>query len=180
MKMEWAGPHIIGARGQLLTPNGKCTARINRGDSLFFANIVIFPHCCKYVILGMDFLRENGTVSNIPYGRLTFSVDQCAGLQRKSLRIIDDVTVPPLFFRLVCVRCDAEYNEEGLAERIFTLLLPQGAVIRRFLVKAMHEQAELLLSNFSKYDDILRKAWQLLTSTSFQNSANALHYNRLS
>lgn len=149
VKMEWTGPHIRGAGGQLLTPIGKCTARINIGDSSFVANFVILPDCCKNVILGMDFLREYGAVINIPDGILTFSVDQSAGLQRRSLRIIDDVTVPPLSCRLVPVRCDTEYNGEGLAEQIIMLLLTQGVAIPRSLVEVIHGEAEVLLTNFS-------------------------------
>lgn len=147
--MEWTGPQIRGAGGQLLTPTGKCTARIKIGDSSFVATFVILSECCKQAILGMDFLREYGAIINIPDGVLTFSADHSAPLQRKSLRVIDDVTIPPLSCRLVSVTCNTQHTGEGIAEQVSTLLLTRGVAIARSLVSIVYGQAEVLMTNFS-------------------------------
>lgn len=73
VKTPWSGPSIRSAGGQLMTPTGKCTARLVVDDSNFVATFVILPDCCKELILGMDFLREYGAVINIPERIVTFS-----------------------------------------------------------------------------------------------------------
>ena len=47
VKTPWTGPHIRSAGGQLMTPTGKCTARLIIGDTSFVATFVLLPECCK-------------------------------------------------------------------------------------------------------------------------------------
>lgn len=66
VKKSWAGPHIRSAAGQLMTPAGKCTARLQTGDLSFLATSALLPDCRREQILGIDFLQDHGAIINIP------------------------------------------------------------------------------------------------------------------
>lgn len=78
VKTPWTGPQIRSAGGDVLTPTGKCTARIRISKANFVGTFVILPQCCKDLILAMDFLREYHAIINIPERLVTFSTDVTA------------------------------------------------------------------------------------------------------
>lgn len=154
VRTKWTGPYIRNAGGQIMTPTGKCTARLTIGNAAFVATFVILPECCKSLILGMDFLREYGAVVNIRDGVVTFSPanDTANGTerQRRTLRIIDeDVCIPPLSCSLVSVSCGTQLTEEAVAEHATTLLFRQGVAIARGIVSLVDGRTDVLLTNFT-------------------------------
>lgn len=153
VKTPWTGPYIRSAGGQLMTPTGKCTARLRIGDSSFVATFVILPECCKELILGMDFLRDYGAVINIPERLVTFSaspdVDSNYDRQHGHLRLAEDVTMPPRACCLVSVSSERPYHGDVIAEQISVLLLTQGVAIARGILALNRGHAAVLLTNFS-------------------------------
>lgn len=154
VRTEWTGPYIRNAGGQVMTPSGKCTARLTIGNRAFVASFVILPECCKPLILGMDFLREYGAVVNIREGVITFASDNPvtsdADQDPRALRVVDeDVCVPPLSCSLVSVSCSVQCNEDAIAERVTALLFRQGVAIARGIVSLVDGRTEVLLTNFT-------------------------------
>lgn len=50
VKMPWCGLQIRSAGGHLMTPIGKCTARIAIGNADFIGSFVVLAECCKDLI----------------------------------------------------------------------------------------------------------------------------------
>lgn len=153
VKMPWSGLQIRTAGGHLMTPAGKCTARISIGDSNFVGSFVVLAECCRDLILGMDFLREHKAVIDVGERLITFSSSNNQPVRterRASLRVIeDDVNIPPRSCMLVSVKCDVSFTVDGIAERIDALLFGHGIAVARGVLHLTNGQAELLLTNFS-------------------------------
>lgn len=62
VKTMWDGPQIRTAGGHLITPTGRCTARVAVDGHSYTVSFVIIQECSRDVILGRDFLNENGAV----------------------------------------------------------------------------------------------------------------------
>lgn len=153
VKTPWDGPQIRTAGGHLMTPAGKCTAKVRIGDGDYVATFVILPQCCKDVILGMDFLQEYDAVINIRDQFVSFSANESAPGRSEQrsvpLRIIGDTSVPPRSCVLVSVKCDGIFSGDGIAEIMGQLLLEHGIAIARGLVNIKCGATEVLLTNFS-------------------------------
>ncbi|KAM7294792.1 hypothetical protein ISCGN_024297 [Ixodes scapularis] len=67
----WDGPQIRTAGGHLITPVGRCTARVEIHGETCPVKFVILQDCSRDVILGMDFLCEYGAVIDLGRNRLT-------------------------------------------------------------------------------------------------------------
>lgn len=131
--MPWSGPQIRTAGGHLITPLGRCTARIGIRGFSYVADFVVLPECSKDVILGMDFLLTNGAIINLQNSSVSFSTKQAIDMQESeelehvALRVTDDdITVPPRCSMLVRVRNEAFDDSEGIAEANVELLLKKA------------------------------------------------------
>lgn len=106
------GLNLRSAGGHLLTPIGRCTARLQIPESTFVASFIMLRECSRKVILGMDFLREHGAVIDLRKLLVTFSDDHAqtprdTATQRTALRIVDDaITLPPRTSMFVTVMSD--------------------------------------------------------------------------
>ncbi|KAM7295620.1 hypothetical protein ISCGN_025117 [Ixodes scapularis] len=67
----WDGPQIRTAGGHLITPVGRCTARVEIHGETCPVKFVVLQDCSRDVILGMDFLCEYGAVIDLGANRLT-------------------------------------------------------------------------------------------------------------
>lgn len=159
----WEGPQIRTAGGHLITPVGRCTARIQIRGITFIASFVVLKECSRKVILGMYFLGENGAIIDLRRQMITFSTARCveeenSTLRRSPLRVTDDhVCLPPCSSMLVTLRTD-ETASSGIAEANSSLLLERGICIARGLVHLHDGQTELLLTNFrSEHQHISRE-----------------------
>ncbi|KAM7303445.1 retropepsin-like aspartic protease [Ixodes scapularis] len=61
----WDGPQIRTAGGHLITPVGRCTARVEIHGETCPVKFVVLQDCSRDVILGMDFLCEYGAVIDL-------------------------------------------------------------------------------------------------------------------
>lgn len=61
----WTGLQIRTAGGHLISPVGRCTARITIKGFTYIGTFVVLPECSKDLILGMDFLQGNGAVIDL-------------------------------------------------------------------------------------------------------------------
>lgn len=92
---RWDGPHIRTAGGHLVTPSGMCTSRVTIDGTTYPSEFVILPNCSRDVILGMDFLTDNGAIIDLQTRSITFSSDHSTTPQpnlghRAAVRIADD------------------------------------------------------------------------------------------
>ncbi|KAM7313167.1 hypothetical protein ISCGN_003056 [Ixodes scapularis] len=67
----WDGPQIRTAGGHLITPVGRCTARVEIHGETCPVKFVVLQDCSRDVILGMDFLCEYGAVIDLGANQLT-------------------------------------------------------------------------------------------------------------
>lgn len=147
----WSGPKIRTAGGHLITPLGRCTARIGIQGATYVADFLVLPECSRDVIIGMDFLLDNGAIINLQNSSISFStklaIDEETG--SSALRVIDgDVTVPPRCSVLVGVRNDAFVDSEEIADGNVELLLKKGICIARGIIRLRGGLANVLLTNF--------------------------------
>lgn len=155
---QWAGSQIRTAGGHLLTPVGRCTARVSIHGFTYLGDFIILPSCSRDLILGLDFLRDNGAVIDLQQSQVTFSTAHALarnphGSYVNALRIVDDdVTLPPKSSVLTLVTCDVfdKFHEyEGIAEANIPLLLKRNICIARCLVRLENKRSRVLLNNFS-------------------------------
>ena len=130
---SWDGPHIRTAGGHLVTPSGTCTSRVTINGTTYPAAFVILPKCSRDVILGMDFLTDNGAIIDLQAKSISFSADHAMSPKptyekRGTLRIADDhVTLPPRASLMIAVNCqEAVPDTDALVESDQSLLLERG------------------------------------------------------
>lgn len=151
----WTGLQIRTAGGHLITPAGRCTARVEIRGFTYVGTFVVLSECSRDLILGMDFLNSNGAVIDLVKGTVTFSTKKAiAGSikdqHRTALRIVDDsVTLPARTSVLVNVGSDAFVDYEGIAEGNIHLLLDKGISIARGFVELQNGCTAVLLTNFT-------------------------------
>lgn len=73
---EWDGPQVRTAGGHLITPLGRCTARVWIRDFTYVGDLVVLPMCSREVIPGMDFLQADGATINLQRSNVSFSTEQ--------------------------------------------------------------------------------------------------------
>ncbi|KAM7313436.1 hypothetical protein ISCGN_003301 [Ixodes scapularis] len=67
----WDGLQIRTAGGHLITPVGRCTARVEIHGETCPVKFVVLQDCSRDVILGMDFLCKYGAVIDLVANQLT-------------------------------------------------------------------------------------------------------------
>lgn len=152
----WDGPHLVTAGGHLVSPIGRCTARLTIYTSTFVASFLVLPKCSRLVILGMDFLQEYGAIINLRDLFVTFSNNVSSDSDvkdehhRAALRVVDDcVTLPPRSSIFVLVECPQDHLDMGIAEGNLTILLDREVGVARGLVELQNRQTTILVTNFS-------------------------------
>lgn len=95
-----------------MTPSGMCTSRVTIDGTTYPAEFVILPNCSCVVILGMDFMTDNGAIIDLQTRSITFSSDHSTTPHpnlryRAAVRIADDhVTLPPRASLMIAVYCE--------------------------------------------------------------------------
>lgn len=107
-------------------PAGSSTEKITIGDSSFMDTFIVLPTCCKDLITGMDFLREYGTIINIPDHSVMFHTSPdlipCLLPQHNSFCLIKNGgIVPPWSCILVLVVCEVRFHCEEVADQVTPL-----------------------------------------------------------
>lgn len=57
---EWMKLQIHTTRDHLITPLGKCTARLEIKGFTYVSDFIVQPECSRELIIGIDFLQANG------------------------------------------------------------------------------------------------------------------------
>lgn len=151
----WTGLQVRTAANHLITPVGRCTARIKIRGFTYVNDFMVLPECSRDLILGMDFLQTNGAVIDLQKSRISFSTKGAIAshIEDKrdgALRIVDDdITLPARSSLLVNVKNDAFEDCEGIAEGNVQLLLEKGISIARGFVNLHNGYTPVLVTNFT-------------------------------
>lgn len=122
VKTAWDGPQIRTAGGHILTPSGRCTARVTFNGHMYPATFLVLQECSRDVILGLDFLTKHRAVIDLRFRSITLSRDEAinshsALKKQAALRVFqDDVSVPPRSTMLVTVTVGTAENMHGIVE----------------------------------------------------------------
>lgn len=148
----WTGPQIRTAGGHLITPTGTCTSRVTVQEETYLATFVVLVQCSRDVILGMDFLAENGAVIDLQTKSVTLSTENAihsASERPTALHILDDhVTIPPRSSVMTSVAANTLRNFEGVVESKQILLFERSLAVARGVVRLEDGKADVLLTNF--------------------------------
>ena len=147
----WDGPQIRTAGGHLITPVGRCTARVEILGETCPVKFVVLQNCARDVILGMDFLCEYGAVIDLGANRLTLRKTVLPPQEPKptsaAVRVIaDHVNLPPRSSVFVPDVTDAATCGEVLLEGNVQLLLGRG--IARGVTELQDGRTVVLVTNF--------------------------------
>ncbi|XP_075722171.1 uncharacterized protein LOC142765303 [Rhipicephalus microplus] len=151
----WNGTRIRTAGGHVVTPLGRCTARVKIRASTFVLSCLVLRDCSRQLIIGMDFLREYGAIINLRERIVTFSTqgatdrdaDNC---RRPALPVADDsVTLPPRATVPIEVTCEDFQDGDVVAESNLSLLLLHGVCAARSVVRVRDGQSTILVTNFN-------------------------------
>lgn len=160
---RWDGPHIRTAGGHLVTPSGTCTSRVTIDGTTYPAEFVILPNCSRDVILGMDFLTDNGAIIDLQTRSITFSSDSTTPQpnpdHRVAVRIADDhVTLPPRASLMITVYCeDTAPDMDAIVESDQRLLLNRGISVARGIARFKQRKSHVLATNFTEEYQHLNK-----------------------
>lgn len=156
MTTPWPGPKLRTAGGHVLTPTGKCTARVRIREATFVASFIILAECSRQIILGMDFLLEYGAIINLRELLVTFSSEHATHsddyhLQSTVLRVSGDcATLPPRSTTLITVETDDDPPHLGIAEGNLSVLLARQVCVARGILQLSSRTAQILVTNFSR------------------------------
>lgn len=162
VKTAWEGSQIRTAGGHLVTPTARCTARVSLHGNEYPVNFVVLQHCSRDVILGMDFLSENGAVIDLQTRSLTLTRRQSTspettGHQRAALTILEDeVCIPPRASVLASVKTE-DAAGYAIVETNRQLLLDRQVCVARGVLHLHQGQADILITNFSSEHKHLNK-----------------------
>ncbi|KAM7300507.1 uncharacterized protein ISCGN_016119 [Ixodes scapularis] len=165
----WDGPQIRTAGGHLITPVGRCTARVEIHGETCPVKFVILQDCSRDVILGMDFLCEYGAVIDLGENRLTLRkpVPPSEKPQSASAAVrvaADHVNLPPRSSVFVPVVTDAATCGEVLLEGNLQLLLGRGIGVARGVAELQDGRTVVLVTNFRKKRNTSQKVQPWATS----------------
>ncbi|XP_065296576.1 uncharacterized protein [Dermacentor albipictus] len=152
----WDGPQIRTAGGHLITPSGRCTARVTVKGHTYPATFVVLPQCSREVILGLDFLSEHQAIIDLRSKLITLSTNEAIPSMRTlgnhcALSILkEEVSFPPRSSVIVTIGAMKAINSEGIIEGNRQLLLDRGIGIARGIAHFRNGQTEVLLTNFSE------------------------------
>ncbi|KAM7307869.1 uncharacterized protein ISCGN_011505 [Ixodes scapularis] len=178
---ESNGPLIRTAGGHLVPPSGRCTSRVSIRGHTYLTTFVILEQCSRDLILGMDFLTDNGALIDLPSKSVSFSTDHALPSDNKSehrstLRLLEEhVTLPPYSSRLIAVGTDSSDDIEGVAEGNRSLFLDRGISVARGIVQLHKGQAHVLLTNFSPEFQHLNTGTALAFLESITEASSALN-----
>ena len=158
----WDGPQIRTAGGHLITPVGRCTARVEIHGETCPVKFVVLQNCARDVILGMDFLCEYGAVIDLGANRLTLRKPALPPQEPKptsaAVRVIaDHVSLPPQSSVLVPVVTDTATCGEVLLEGNVQLLLARGIGVARGVTELQDGRTVVLVTNFRQEAQHLTK-----------------------
>ena len=178
---SWDGPHIRTAGGHLVTPSGTCTSRVTINGTTYPAAFVILPKCSRDVILGMDFLTDNGAIIDLQAKSISFSADHAMSPkptheQRATLRIADDhVTLPPRASLMIAVNCqEAVPDTDALVESDQSLLLERGVSVARGIVRLKESKTQILVTNFTEEYQHLNKGASIAFLEEIQEESDVI------
>lgn len=152
----WDGPQIRTAGGHLITPSGRCTARLTVNGHTYPTVFVVLQKCSRDVILGMDFLTQHRAVIDLKSKSITLSTDEAlppktTPEQSKALSVLDEeLTIPPRSSVIVPVCARNFEDAEGIIEGNTQLLLDRRLGVARGIAHLRHGKAEVLVTNFSE------------------------------
>ncbi|XP_077523480.1 uncharacterized protein LOC144134440 [Amblyomma americanum] len=151
-----SGVQIRTAGGHIITPLGQCTARVQISDSAFIVSCLVLRDCSRDLILGVDFIRENGAVIDLRHKTVTFSTaeaDDTSDVRKRSPALsifTESVFIPPRFSVFASVECDDGLRDgPAVAEGNFSLLLTHGICAARSVVHLRDGRSELPITNFT-------------------------------
>ncbi|KAM7303868.1 retropepsin-like aspartic protease [Ixodes scapularis] len=159
----WDGPQIRTAGRHLITPVGRCTARVEIHGETCPVKFVVLQDCSRDVILGMDFLCEYGAVIDLAANQLTLRkpVQPPAETNTTStaIRVIaDHVNLPPRSSVFVTVIItDAAMHGEALLEGSVQLLLEKGIGVAQGVTDLQEGRTTVLVTNFREEPQHLTK-----------------------
>lgn len=147
-----------------MTPSGTCTSRVTIDGTTYPADFVILPNCSRDVILGMDFLTDNGAIIDLQTKSITFASDHSTTPQpnpehHATVRIADDhVTLPPRASLMIAVYCeDAAPDVDAIVESDQRWLLNRGVSVARGIARFKQRRSQVLVTNFTEECQHLNK-----------------------
>ncbi|XP_075723603.1 uncharacterized protein LOC142765791 [Rhipicephalus microplus] len=151
---SWEGPQVRTAGGHVITPKGRCTARVDMEGHTYPTVFVVQDQCSQNVILGADFLSANKAIIDLQAQTITLSPD--TGVTRNpspalsaELMILDEhVTMPPRSSAVIPEGADCCICAEGLVEANQSLLFEKGLAIARGIVHIVEGTVSVLITNF--------------------------------
>ncbi|KAM7298500.1 uncharacterized protein ISCGN_019095, partial [Ixodes scapularis] len=172
----WEGPQIRTAGGHLITPVGRCTARVEIHGETCPVKFVVLQDCSRDVILGMDFLCEYGAVIDLGTNRLTLRkpVPPAEEPQATSpaVRVLaNHVNLPPRSSVFVLVGIDEASCGEVLLEGSLQLLLGRGIGVARGVAELQDGRTVVLVTNFRNETQHLTKGAAVGHVEELRNSA---------
>ncbi|KAM7315468.1 uncharacterized protein ISCGN_005251 [Ixodes scapularis] len=172
----WDGPQIRTAGGHLITPVGRCTARVEIHGETCPVKFVVLQDCSRDVILGMDFLCEYGAVIDLGTNRLTLRKPAPPAEEPKAtsptVRVLaNHVNLPPRSSVFVPVGIDEASCGEVLLEGSLQLLLGRGIGVARGVAELQDGRTVALVTNFRNETQHLTKGAAVGHVEKLRNSA---------
>lgn len=178
VKTAWEGPDIRTAGGHLITPTGTCTARVTIHSQTYSVNFVVLQQCSRDVILGMDFLDQQGAVIDLRSRSITLSTDNATAsdcnVAHNALNVTEEqVTIPPLSSVIISVGTKASTNLQGVIEGDQHLLLNRQMCVARGIAKLHNGEAKVMVTNFSNEYRHLNRGTTVAHLSEFVEASNA-------
>ncbi|KAM7313892.1 uncharacterized protein ISCGN_003679 [Ixodes scapularis] len=172
----WDGPQIRTAGGHLITPVGRCTARVEIHGETCPVKFVVLQDCSRDVILGMDFLCEYGAVIDLGANRLTLrkpvSPPEEPKATSSAVRVLaSHVNLPPRSSVFVPVGITEAFCGEVLLEGSLQLLLGRGIGVARGVAELQDGRTVVLVTNFRNEAQHLTKGAAVGHVEELRNSA---------
>ncbi|KAM7310228.1 solute carrier family 22 member 2-like [Ixodes scapularis] len=172
----WEGPQIRTAGGHLITPVGRCTARVEIHGETCPVKFVVLQDCSRDVILGMDFLCEYGAVIDLGTNRLTLRKPAPPAEEPQAtspaVRVLaNHVNLPPRSSVFVLVGIDEASCGEVLLEGSLQLLLGRGIGVARGVAELQDGRTVALVTNFRNETQHLTKGAAVGHVEELRNSA---------
>lgn len=155
---QWRGPHVRTSGGQVISPIGRCTARVGLHSYTYVGEFIVPAECLRDVILRANVLRAKEAVVDVSSSTVMFSTrgaiarKEPAEVEVRAIRVVDDdVTLARRSNVVAFVGGDVPENYERLTQGNINLLLERKICAVRGLVHVMIV-ARSLLTNFRKQE----------------------------
>lgn len=176
----WDGQQIRTACGHVVTPKGRCTARVAVRGHTYPTVFIVLEQCSRDVILGVDFLSENSAVINLQAQTISLSPDNAIAQDPSpalsaSLAILDEhITLPPRSSTMITVGTNNGSCVEGLVEANPSFLFERGLSVARGIVHLIEGTANILITNFCSEYRHLTKGTTVALFETIPDIANIL------